>query len=416
MNLAARLRLAMNAMFGSVQTVGQNGGWLVRAVAGGKTKSGIAVSEWTALNLPGVWACVTVIADAIAQLPVNVFKRTADGREALPDHPVAKLLNTSPNEDMGAAVLIGAVQMQSLLWGNGYAEIERTVGGGPTALLPMLSSNTTVHAVPAAGGRRVFYRTSISGRSYELRPDQVLHIRGQTFDGLVGISPVGMARNAIGMGLAMEEFGAKFFANDAKSGGFLSHPGKLGEKAIRNIASSFTDDQGGIEHAHRVKVLEEGMKYTATTIPPEDAQFLGSREFQIAEIARMYRVPLVLLQSTQGSTVWGTGIEQLLIGFVVWTIAPWLKRWEEELSRKLLTEEERQSGHFIKFNLNALMRGDMTARAQFYKAGITDGWMTRNEAREKEDMNPIDGLDEPMVPLNMTPGAPPAGEETGNEA
>jgi HK97 family phage portal protein len=202
------------------------------------------------------------------------------------------------------------------------------------------------------------------------------------------------------MGLAMEKFGAKFFANDSKSGGFLQHPGKLGDEGVKNVAAGF-NAQGGPDNAFKIKVLEEGMKFISTTIPPDDAQFLSSREFQVAEIARIYRVPLVLLQSMEKSSSWGSGIEQMMIGFVVWTIQPWLVRWEQEMNRKLLSDAERAAGYFIKFNLNALLRGDMKARGQFYKDLFGIGAINPNEIRSLEDMNPYDDGDQFRVPLNM---------------
>ncbi len=414
MRFTERLKAATQAMFGSVQSFGDADGWLIRAVGGGKTKSGVPVNEWTALSTTPVWACVTLIADVVAMLPIDVYKRVGSTREPVNDHPVAALLNGSADEEMGTESVVRTLQMHTLLWGNGYAEVERNGRGEPLGLWPLLPDTTKPRVTFPNNRRRLTYSTHISQRPFELPARQVIHLMGYTHDGICGISPIHVARNAIGLGLAMEEFGSKFFANDAKSGGIIMHPSKLSEKAKKNIAQSFEDDgQGGLENAHKVKVFEEGMKYVPTTISPEDSQFLGSREFQLAEAARIYRVSLVLLQSLQGSTVWGTGIEQLMIGFVTWTLGPWLQRWEKELGRKLFTKDERRDGYRIKFNLNALLRGDMQARAAFYKAGITDGWLTRNETRELEDRNPLPGLDEPLIQQNMQL-ASMAGQENGN--
>lgn len=415
MALRNRFHAAFQAIFGGVQGVSSNDGWLVRIIGGGKTKSSVAVNYWSALGNTSVWACVTLIADVISQLPIDVFRRSGNQRVELTDHPLSSLLNGSANEEMGASSIVRTLQMHTLLSGNGYAEIERRGNGELVGLWPLLPECTQPRIDFPRGLRRLLYRTQINQRSIDLPPDRVLHLMGYSHDGICGMSPLQVARDAIGLGLAMEEFGSKFFANDAKSGGVLMHPGKLSEKAKDNIVNSLDGErgQGGLENAHRVKILEEGMKFVPTTIAPDDSQFLGGREFQLAEVARIYRVSLVLLQSLQGSTVWGTGIEQLMIGFVTWTIGPWLKRWEEELGRKLLTEEERRSGVYLKFNLNALLRGDMAARAAFYKAGITDGWLTRNEARELEDRNPLSGLDEPLMQANMQP-ASMAGQERNN--
>lgn len=417
-----RLRSAVSAMFGSTQLSSADDGWLFRAVSA-VSKTGVSVSEFSALNLSPVFACVTLIADAMMDFPVDIVRREGRSRTQVPDHPVAALLNGSANPETGGRSMRQTLQIHTLLWGNGYAEIQRRGNGDPVALWPLTPWATRPEIAFARDGSREFrYATSINGRSFKLPPDDVFHLKGWSIDGLCGISPIGVARNAIGMGLAMEEFGSKFFLNDAKSGGFVMHPGKLGPAAIRNIEGSFgpataetPGGQGGLERAHKIKVLEEGTKFVSTTIPPEDAQFLGSREFQIAEIARIYRVPLALLQAMEKTTSWGTGIEQLRLAFVTWTLSPWVARWEEEIGRKLLTEAERAAGFTVKYNLNALLRGDMAARAGFYASGITDGWMSRNEAREKEDMEPKDGLDEMLQSANTVPmGTPPSGGDNAD--
>jgi HK97 family phage portal protein len=386
--IAGGLTSEPKAAFGPSSFVSDANGWMIRAMGGGKTESGVAVSEFSAITLPAVYACVSIIADNLAQLPLNVYRSLpGGGREQVTDHPLHAILHDQPNDDMSSFVFRQTVSHHALLWGNGYAEIERTRGGDPVGLWPLFPDRTWPDK-PA--GSRLRYRTAVNGQSVNLPPEDVLHIPALGFDGLIGYSPVSVARQAVGLGLAAERFGAKFFANDAKSGGFLMHPGKLGDKATGNVAESF-QKQGGADNAFKVKVLEEGMKFISTTIPPDDAQFLATREFQVAEIARIFRVPLVLLQSMEKSTSWGSGIEQMMIGFVVWTIQPWLVRWEQEINRKLLTEAERAAGYFVKFNLNALLRGDMKARAAFYKELYLIRAMNPNEVRALEDLNPYEG-------------------------
>lgn len=417
----------LQAVFGATQPVSDSDGWLIRAIGGGKTKAGVRVSESTSLNHSAVWACTTLIADVISMLPVDVLQRVGENRVSHPDHPVARLLGGSANEEMGSSVVVNTQQLHTLLWGNGYTEIERNRRGEPVALWPLLPDRTAPETSFGRDNlRRLRYRAVIEGQSHLLTPDRVLHIKGYSFDGLRGMSPISVHRQAIGLGLAMEEFGAKFFANDAKSGGFVMHPGKLGAKAVKNITDSFgpkeEGGQGGLDNAHKVKVLEEGAKFISTTIPPDDAQFLGTRGFQIAEIARIYRIPLILLQVLEGSTVWGTGIEQLLIGFARYTLAPWLTRWQEELGRKLLTDAERRAGFYIKFNMNALLQGDSAARAAFYTALYNIRSMNPNEIRALEDMNPYpDGEQfggtpnsgEPAGPNGAAPGGAPGGASDG---
>jgi HK97 family phage portal protein len=401
----------LQAIFGSTQPVSDGGGWLIRAIGGGKTKAGVSVSEHTALNHSAVWACTTLLADVISMLPADVLRREGENRVQQDGHPVARLLNDSANEEMPASVVRNTRLMHALLWGNGYSEAEFNGRGVPVSLWPLMPDRTEPYVGFGEDRlRRLRYRSTIEGASVNLPPRRVLHIKGYSFDGICGVSPISVARQAIGLGVAMEEFGSKFFANDAKSGGFVMHPGKLSAKAQQNITESFgpADEggQGGLDNAHKVKVLEEGAKFISTMIPPEDAQFLGSRNFQVAEIARIYRIPLILLQVIEGSTVWGTGIEQLLIGFVRNTLRPWIRREEEELGRKLLSEAERRAGFYIRFNLNALLQGDSAARAAFYTAMYNIRALTPNEIRSREDMNPYDEGDQ-------FGGTPNSGEATG---
>ena len=268
---------------------------------------------------------------------------------------------------------------------------------------------------PDKQGGALRYRTTIDGKNYTIPHDDVIHLMDQSQDGYIGISQIAMARQAVGHGLAMEEFGSKFFANDAKSGGFLMHPGRLSSNARQNLRGrdgevkaapenpkAAIEAQSGLDHAHRVKVLEEGMKFIQTTIPPEDAQFLGSREFNVAELARIYDVPLILLQLQEKQTSYGSGIEQLMIGFVRQTIAPWINAWEQELNWKLFTEEERASGLYVSFNMKAMLRGDMKARSQFYKDMFGVGGFSTNMILAYEDEDGIGPAgDHHFVPANM---------------
>lgn len=388
-------------------------GWLMREIAP-RTKAGTHVSEWTARHLPVVYACVNRIGNPISRFPLKMYRRLDDGSRRIvlgEEHPFANRLGQRPNAQMSSRTLRKTVQGHALLWGNGYLEIERNGRGQAVGLYPLLPNVTR----PVKENGEFFFRTTIDGRNYRLPHDDVIHIMDQSQEGYVGISPIAMARQAIGMGLAMEEFGAKFFANDAKSGGFLVHPGRLSSNARRNIRGqdgetraapespkAALDSQSGLENAHRVKLLEEGMKFVQTTIPPEDAQFLGSREFQIAELARIYDVPLILLQSQEKTTSFGAGIEQLMIAFVRQTIDPWVDAWEQELNWKLFTEEERDKGYYVSFNMKAILRGDMKARSQFYKDMFGIGGFSPNMILAYEDEDGIgDAGDYHFVPANM---------------
>lgn len=401
---------AIEPRFGPSSAVSERDGWFVRGY-GAATHSSVTVTEHAALRLPAVYACVNRIANPIASVPIRIYRRLpSGGSEVVATHPLSRKLGLRPNEHMSSRTLRKSLMSGALLWGNGYWEIERNGRGQAIGLWPLLSDRTA----PRKQGDRVVYRTNIAGRSHDIDQEDVVHLMDMSQDGYVGLSQIGLAREAVGMALAMETFGAKFFANDAKSGGFLVHPGKLGPQARSNIRgpsgrseagpenpAAVTERQGGLENAHRVKVLEEGMKFVQTTIPPEDAQFLGSRDHQIAEIARMFDVPLILLQSHEKSTSWGTGIEQLMIGFVRQTIGPWVDALEQELNWKLFTADEIDQGLYVKLSLNALLRGDMAARSAFYRELFGVGGLSPNQILALEEMDGVgpDG-DHHFVPSN----------------
>ncbi|MES2494627.1 MAG: phage portal protein [Pseudomonadota bacterium] len=406
-----RILNAMSALFASgIEASDRHGpsssmsqdGWFVRMLGGGKTDAGVAVSEYTAIYLPVVYACVNRIANPIANFPLEIRQRDGNGGSTTVDeHPMSQRIGLRPNDFMSSRTLRKTTQGHALLWGNGYQEIERNGNGEAIGLWPLLPDRTRPHRKDG----KLVYRATIDGRVFTLDHGDVAHIMDLSHDGYIGYSQVAIARQAMGMALALEKFGGKFFANDMKSGGFLMHPGKLSANARGNLGrpgkpgeakappespAAPIEAQGGLDNAHRVKVLEEGMKFIQTTIPPEDAQFLGTREFQTAEIARMYDVPLVMLQSHEKSTSWGSGIEQLMLGFIRQTVAPWVNATEQEYNWKLFTEAERKKGLFVKFNMNAILRGDMAARSAFYKSMFELG-MTINQILALEDENGIGG-------------------------
>lgn len=437
---ADRVEPEMAALdYGPSDPLSSPSGWLVRGI-GPKTKAGVTVSELTALSLPVVYACVNRIANPISRFPLRMYRSLSDGTRHVvtaEEHPFAALLGVRPNAHMSSRTVRKTSQGHALLWGNGYLHIERDGRHRARGLYPLHPNVTR----PVKENGRHFFRSTINGQNVELPHEDVIHIMDQSQDGFVGMSQIAMARQAVGMGLAMEEFGAKFFANDAKSGGFLMHPGRLGPKARENIRgrdgetkrapenpAAAVEAQGGLDNAHKVKVLEEGMKFISTTIPPEDAQFLGSREFQIAEIARIYDVPLILLQSQEKQTSFGSGVEQLMIGFVRQTIDPWIDAWEQELNWKLFTDEERAQGYYVKFNMNALLRGDMKTRAEFYTRLFGVAGINPNRIMALEDEDGIGPMgDHYFVPANFVtlrratdpnyvPSSNPSSEEPeGNE-
>jgi HK97 family phage portal protein/HK97 family phage major capsid protein len=353
-----------------------------------------------ALAMSGVYACSSLLADSISQLPLGVFRRDGERRLPLPNHPASRLLAGPVNDAMGRRGLCKTVELARQLRGNGYVEVERDGAGAPVGLWPLRADVT----YPKRESGRLIYQTSADGQSVTLDPANVIHIRGLSHDGLCGLSPVAAARQAISLAVAAEKFGVKFFNNDAKSGGFIQLPYDQASRAREQRREAAQQDEGGLANAHKPKTLPMGAKYIPTTIAPEEAQFLVTRQFQLEEICRWYRVPLVLVQSVEKTTSWGTGVEQLMIGFAQWTIAPLAQSWEEELSLKLLSPEDRAAGVYIRADLRGLLRGDMAARAAFYQSAIQNSWMTPNEVRAREELDPLPGGDRQLRAANMTTG------------
>jgi len=364
----------------------------------GGTASGKNVNERTAMTVTAVYACVRILAEAIAGLPLHVYKYKPDGgKERVPGHPLFRLLHDAPNPEMTSFVFRETLMAHLLLWGNAYAQIIRDGRGQVLALYPLLPGRMRVDR--DAAGRIVYEYMKDAGPPVPLRREDVLHIPGLGFDGLVGYSPIAMAKNAVGLALATEEYGATFFANGANPGGVLEHPGVV--KNPEQLRESWHSQYGGSGKAHRIAVLEEGLKFHAIGIPPETAQFLQTRKFQINEIARIFRIPPHLIGDLEKATF--SNIEHQSLEFVKYTLDPWVVRWEQALMQALLLPGEKQE-LFIKFNLEGLLRGDTKSRNESYATGRQNGWLSANDIRELEDMNRIpadEGGDAYLVNGNM---------------
>lgn len=361
----------------------------------GGTTAGKMVNERTAMQTTAVYACVRILAEAIAGLPLHVYRYRSDGgKERIPFHPLYHLLHDEPNPEMTSFVFRETLMSHLLLWGNAYAQVVRNGRGQAIALYPLLPSKMEVSR--ASNGELVYkyYRDvdesgiNPKGGYVTLRKDEVLHIPGLGFDGLIGYSPIAMAKNAIGMSLATEEYGATFFANGANPGGVLEHPGVI--KDIQRVKDSWNSAYQGSGNAHKVAVLEEGMKFQAIGIPPEQAQFLETRKFQINEIARIFRVPPHMIGDLEKSSF--SNIEQQSLEFVKYTLDPWVVRWEQALQQSLLLPSEKSS-LFIKFNVDGLLRGDYQSRMTGYATGIQNGYYSVNDVRSLEDLNMLSDED-----------------------
>ena len=354
------------------------GGW--NFLFGGTT-SGKAVNERTAMQTSAVYACVRILAESVAGLPLHVYERTANGSKSTkPSHPLYRLLHDEPNREMTSFVFRETLMSHLLLWGNAYAQIIRDGRGFPIALYPLLPDRMAVDRNES--GELVYTYQSDKGQ-VKLRRENVLHIPGLGFDGLIGYSPIAMAKNAVGLALATEDYGAAFFANGANPGGVLEHPGVIKPEQADRLRESWQSQFGGA-NAHKVAVLEEGLKFHQMSIPPEQAQFLETRKFQINEIARIFRVPPHMVGDLEKSSF--SNIEQQSLEFVKYTLDPWVVRWEQSLQQVLILPSEKAT-IFIKFNLDGLLRGDYQSRMQGYSTGIQNGFMSVNDVRGLEDMN-----------------------------
>jgi len=369
--------------------------WLTTFLGGGSTDSGVAVSEESSLKFSAVFASVRVIAETIASLPLFVYKRTDQGKDKAPMHPVYSLLKEEPNGEMTAFVFREVMMTHVLLWGNAYAFIDRNGADRPIALLPLAPDRTFAQRQNG----ELFYVTHVDGVARVLNKNDVFHVPGLGFDGLKGLSGIQMARQSIGLAIAAEEFGARFFGNGANIGGVLEHPGKISLEAAKNISESWQAAHSGLKNSHKVALLEEGIKWTQTGIPNQDAQYIETRKFQINEIARIFRVPPHMIGDLDRATF--SNVEQQAIDFVIHTIRPWLVRLEQEYNRKLFRDSEK-GRIFAEHKLDGLLRGDVATRTEAYVKARQNGWLSANEIREMENLNKIDGGDEFLIPLNMT--------------
>ena len=348
----------------------------------GSTTSGKTVNEKTAMQTTAVYACVRILAETIASLPLHTYRLTDNGKEKATDHDLYYLLHSEPNPEMTSFVFRETLMGHLLLWGNAYVQIIRDGRGKVIALYPLIPDKMTV-ARSEKG--EIYYVYNKEGKDYILTKDEVLHIPGLGFDGLIGYSPIAMAKNAIGMAIATEEYGAKFFSNGANPGGVLEHPGIV--KDPQRIRESWNSVYQGTGNAHKVAVLEEGMKFQTIGIPPDQAQFLETRKYQTEEICRIFRVPPHLVGDLERATF--SNIEHQSISFVVNTIRPWLVRVEQSINKSLFTESEKRE-YFVSFVVEGLLRGDYASRMQGYAVGIQNGFMSPNDVRELENMNRIE--------------------------
>lgn len=388
--------------------------WLVDWVRGGpKTSSGETINESNALTIAAVWASVRVLAETVASLPLNVHQQLPSGQTTLAiGSPVQRLIHDQPNEDTTSFIFRETEQGHLGTWGNAYAEIERTIDDTPVALWGLSPRPHDTKPVRRKDvDNKIWYLVREVGvEDRWVKSRDMLHIPGFGFDGLIGYSPIRMMREPIAVGKAMERYAGELFANDARPNGVVTVEGKLDDDQYNRTKKAFNQD--GAEHGnrHRIQLLEGGATFAATQMNPEDVQMIEARRFSIEEIARAYRIAPTLLQDLTHGTY--SNITELGRQFIVYTMMPWLKRWEAEINRKLLPP-----GQFAKFNTRAFLEGDPKQQSEYFKALFMVGGMTVNRMLELLNENTIgpDG-DVRFVPANMVPLAkaiegPPAKPE-----
>lgn len=365
------------------------------------------VTPDSAMRVAAVLACVRVLAETIASLPLHIYRRLPNGgKEKVPDHPLYNLLHLRPNRWQTSFEWREMLEGHLALRGNGICEKIPGPGGTISQLIPLHPDGFKKIELLDNGVVRYTYQQPnnfnrpVNTEERILHSNEVFHLRGLSSDGVVGLSVVALAADTIGLSKAAELFGSKFFSKGAKASGVLEHPGNLSEPAHKNLRESIQNQISG-ENIHSPLILEEGMTWKQLSVTPEDAQFLETRKFQVTDIARIFRIPPHMIGDLERATF--TNIEHQSLNFVIHTIRPWLVRWEQAISRDLIADDE----YFAEFLVDGLLRGDTKSRFEAYGKAITDGWLSRNEVRELENKNPQEGLDEYLVPLNMAP----AGEE-----
>lgn len=364
--------------------------WLLSWAMGTRTSAGIAVGPVTAMTLPIYYACLRNISEDVGKLPLHTYRRMARGKRRALDHPAYALLHDAPNPDMSAMTFRETLTHHALAWGNGYAEIVWTPANEVAALWPIHPSRVQVRRddegllVYDVYGSELTLPGSLGRSVQRLRQENVLHIKGLGAEGYEGYSVLRLAAESLGMTLAAQTFGSAFFGNGTTIGAILTHPNTLSEKAVQRLRESWQTIYGGPSNAMKMAILEEGMKYERLGIPPEEAQFLETRQFQVEEICRWFRMPKSKIHDLTDSTY--SNMEQQNLEYVPDTLMPWLVRWEQELKRKLFAEEPEV---FAEHAVQGLLRGDQAARASFYKDLFGVGAISPNDIREFENMNSI---------------------------
>ncbi len=362
----------------------------------GSSVAGVNVTPENSISSSTVYACIRLLSETIASLPLVLYRREGRNKFRATEHPLYWLMHDEPNQMQSSFQWREMTQARVLLFGNGYSEIEQNNAGRLRALLPLNNYNVE----PYIEGNQKFHRLLLQqGGQAVLNDREMFHLSGFGYDGIVGLNPINTNKGSIGLSLAAERFGQKMFENGVRTSGVLEHPGVLSDPAYKNLKKSFDENYAGVENTAKPMILEEGMKWQQMGMNPVDAQIIETRRFQVPDVARIFNVPPHMIGDLERST--NNNIEQQSLEFIMYSIRPWLVRWEQELNRKLLNRQERGQ-YYFKLVVDALLRGDIKTRFESYKMGREMGIYATNDIRDKEDMNPVaHGDDDYMVPMNM---------------
>lgn len=362
------------------------------------SSAGVRVSAETSLRTSTVYACTSLLSEVTASLPLWVYRRIDDDRrERAGEHRVSRLLHDRPNSWQSAVDFRTMLGMHQLLKGNGYAFKKRGYDGQVEELIPLEPDNVRVEV---ASDRTLRYRVREQvGVEQTYLPEEIFHLRGLTLNGYTGVSVIEYARQTIGLALATEEYAARFFGSGAALRGVIEAPFAMEQDQVDRLRAQFTETYTGLSNSHKTAILEGGAKFSSVSIGPEDSQLIEQMEARAEDLCRWFRIPPHMVGLTSKSTSWGSGVEQMSIGFVVYTLVPWIRRWEQAIDRDLVTEED----YFASVTVDGLLRGDTKSRYEAYQIAVGGPapWMTRQEVRRLENLEPLDGLDSVLQPLNM---------------
>ena len=379
---------------------------VIEWLAGPATISGARITPESALRLAAAYAAVVVISQDVAKLPLVTYQRLDQGKVRARQHPIYGVLHDSPNPYMTAYQFRQTMQSHVMTWGNAFANIERDQDGDVLGLWPLRPDHME-RPVLSKAGTLIYRYTLPDGQPRDMPQSEILHLRGLATDGLWGLSPIALHRETLGLALAAQEYGARVFANDARPGIVLMYDKRLSDTAIERLRNTWTREHQGLSNAARVAVLEEGITLQTIGFPPEDAQFLETRQFEVQEIARIFRVPPHKIMDLSRATY--SNIEEQAIEYVTDTLGAWLANWEQQINKDLLIGAERQV-FFAEHLVEALLRGKTLERYQAYQVARQNGWLNADEIRERENLNPI-ADDSGAVywrPANMVPADTPA--------